>query len=131
MLDEHFQIPDTFGECADKVYRIREAKRTLKREIDILTKEENLLKRHIIEKLPEEGATGVQGERARVTIVDKEVPTVADQAQFRTYLYNTGRFDLANKIVPNPKAVREMWEEGEEVAGISKFECTTLSITKL
>jgi hypothetical protein len=126
-----FSFPKRIGTCADRLYKIKAERLAKQKEVDALKAEESALKQHIIDTLPKSNASGVAGKLARVTVVTKEEPQVVDQAKFRQYLNRTKRFDLAYKLRPSPPAIRELWEEGKEVAGVEKFTVVTVSLNKV
>ncbi len=68
---------------------------------------------------------------ARVAILLKEDAKIEDEEEARKYAIKTGRWDLFYKLRPNDKAIRDMWEEGEEVPGVAHNQYAFVSVTKL
>lgn len=125
------KFPKSLAVCADKYYELRQKRLAMQKEVDEVAKEEAAYKQHLIDNVPKSEATGVQGKVARVTIVVKEEPQVADQEEFRKYMNRTKRFDLATKLRPSAPAIRELWEEGKDIPGIEKFNVVTVSLNKV
>jgi len=91
---------------------------------------QNMLEAWFIQELPTKDAQGIAGKKGRVEIKTKELPTVEDWSKFCAYIQQTGAFELLNRAV-NPKAVRERWENKEEVPGVGKFVRKVVSLTKV
>lgn len=123
-------LPRTPGECADLLYRTREARLAVQRQIDKLSKAESKLQEYFIETLPKSSSTGLAGRVARVQIEMRTVPTVEDWAKFYAHVKRTGEFELLQRRL-NEGAVRERWEEGEKVEGVGTFNAKKVSCTKL
>lgn len=126
-----FFIPPTLGECADLYYETIQQRLALNRHIASLKARESRLREYLQATLPGEGATGVQGRHARVSIAEEEVPTLEDRDAFRAYLESSGRWELANALRPSIEAVREAWEEGEKIPGLGVFSRVKLSVNKV
>lgn len=129
MNNEDFHIPATLGECADKLFTLRQTRYDLQKEVDRLSRYEAALREHLIAQLPEQGASGVAGSKARVTMVAKQVPQVTDWDALRDFVQKTKSFDLLQKRVADA-AIKERWEHGDTVPGVEPVEIITLSVNK-
>lgn len=127
---KEFKLPKTLAACADKLYQTREKRLALQRQAKELEEQESKLKQHLIEKLPEQDASGVAGKVCRITLVDKVVPYAKDWSEIYDHIKKTGHFDLLGRRI-NAKAVEERWENGEEVPGVETYTTTNVSINKL
>ena len=125
-----FTIPKTLGACADAIYTLRQERLARQREVDVLEKNEALLREHIIKTLPKSEAGGVAGKVGRVTIVKKEVPQVNDWEAFYAFLFKTKDPSLLQKRVAEA-AIRERWEARKTVPGVVPFTVITLGVTKV
>lgn len=125
-----YKFPKKIGECADKLYLLRQKRLETQKLVDALEAEEKALKYHIIMTLPKSEASGVAGKLARVTVVNKSIPQISDWEQFAKYLKKTGDFDLIQHRL-SPASVEERWEAGKEIPGVGEFKATTVSINKI
>lgn len=130
-----FKPPKSLAACADALYSTREARLALNRQAELLEKQEAILRDHIIDNLPKSQATGVAGALARVTVVTKDVPTVSDWELLRAYITknqkkNPGVWALMNRSV-GVAGVKELWESGVEVPGVTKLQVKALSLNKV
>lgn len=125
-----YKFPKTLGACADRVYELRRKRLEMQKEVDAVEAEEKALREHIINTLPKSEATGAAGKLARVTVVTKSVPQVTDWGKFYAYVKKTGQFDLMSRRLSDT-AVKERWEAGKEVPGVTHFNAVTLSINKV
>lgn len=125
-----FKFPKSIGVCADKLYEIRQKRLAMQKEVDAVEAEEKALKEHIINTLPKSEATGASGKLARVTVITKEVPQVEDWETFYKHIKKSGQFELLGKRLSDA-AIKERWEAGKEVPGITHFKAVTLSLNKV
>lgn len=126
-------IPKTMGACADKLYKLREKRYELGRQIKEIEEEESAIKKYVIDNLSKQESNGVSGKVANVRIKVEDVPTVEDWEAFYKYVTRTKSFDMLQKRI-NVKAVRERIEDKKDFAkkaGIGSFTNVSVSITKL
>ena len=126
-------IPKTMGACADKLYKLREKRYELGRQIKEIEEEEAAIKKYVIDNLSKQEADGVSGKLANIRVKTENVPTVTDWEAFYKYVTRTKSFDMLQKRI-NVKAVRERIEDKKDFAskaGIGSFTAVSVSITKL
>lgn len=135
--------PKTLAAGADAMFKLREQRLKLQKEVDALEAQEGDLKHYLISQLPAHDASGVAGKLCRVTLKKAEVPKADDWSQ--TYasivsdysshlrkkdgLQDTA-FAILNRAL-SKSAIGELWDSGKAVPGVSKFTTTSLSINKL
>ncbi len=123
------KIPKSLAQCADLLYTTRQRRLEVQKEVEALAKQESALRDHLIENVGKD-STGVAGKVARITIVTKTKPTVADWPVFYAHIKKTGNFDLMQRRV-GEAAVRERWEDGKEVPGVERFNYVDVSVNKV
>lgn len=126
-------IPKTMGACADKLYKLREKRYELGRQIKEIEEEEAAIKKYVIDNLSKQEADGVSGKLANIRVKTENVPTVTDWEAFYKYITRNKSFDMLQKRI-NVKAVRERIEDKKDFAskaGIGSFTTVSVSITKL
>lgn len=129
------KLPKTLAQCADLLYKTREDRLKLKREVDALEDLESALKQHLIEQLPKSKSSGIAGKSARVALDKRVMPAVKDWTAVHKYIAkncakNPGVFAILGKTLSR-EAVNEVWESGKAIPGVERFEVTTVSCTKL
>lgn len=117
------------GECADALYRLREQRLALQRELDGLAAEETRYREHLIAALEQQGLTAVAGQTCRAGLNPTHIGHVSDWAALEEYIIVTGDFSLLQRRL-NDAALRERWAEGETVPGVDPFAVTKVSLTK-
>jgi hypothetical protein len=125
-----FKIPKTMGACADLLYSLREDRLALEKEADAISKNESLLRDHIINSLPKDDSTGTRGKIAQVTISTKVKPSPRDWSLIWKFIIKNKAYDLLQHRC-NEAAVAARWEEGIEIPGMDKYNAVTVSCTKL
>lgn len=130
MPEVKYKFPPKMGACADKLYLLREKRLAMQKEVDAVEAEEKALKEHIIQTLPKSEASGVAGKVARVTVVSKTVPRVADWDKLYKFIKKTGSFDLLQRRLTDT-AIQERWEAGKAVPGVETFNAVTVSLNKV
>jgi acetyl-CoA carboxylase alpha subunit len=128
------KIPKTLAACADRVYAIKAEKANISKKLEALQEEESILREHLIDNLPKSEATGVAGKVARATVKNKVVPQVKDWDALyghivKSYKKNPGVFSLLQRRV-GEAAVKEIWDSGKEVPGVSASQVPVLSVVK-
>lgn len=134
------KMPESIGRCADLYHDVRALRLAMQKEVEEVEAFEREVKEHILGNLSKSDDTGAAGLRYRAQIVMKPVPRVvtSDEAgepvdgwqQFWGYVRQTGRFDLMQKRLSD-KAIKDMWEAGEVIPGVERFNSLDVSITKI
>lgn len=122
-------LPETLGGCADLLYATRQKRLAMQKELDAVADLERELREHIINTMPKSD-TGAAGRVARVSVVTKEVPTVGNWEKFYEHIYQTRSFDLLQRRVSDA-AVKERWENNEQIPGVEVFNSVNVSLNKL
>lgn len=123
-------IPESIGRCADLYHDVRDLRLAMAKEVEEVESFEREVKQHIIDNLSKSEDTGAAGLRYRAQVVKKVKPAVADWPSLHAYIQKTGRFDLMQKRVGDA-AVAAMWEAGEVVPGVERFNSLDVSVTKI
>lgn len=125
------KLPATLGACADLLYQIRLDKAKAQKVVDDLQAHARALEEHLISKLSVDDAEGVVGKVAKVVILPEVHPTVeADKwSLVYDYIRKHKAFELLQKRL-NTKAVKERWEAGKAIPGVTKFHDKKVSLTK-
>lgn len=129
-LDVGAPIPAAIGRVADLYMEVKTVRLAMEKECEAVKARESELKQHMIDNLSKSDDTGAAGLKYRAQVVTKPTPRVADWPIFHDYIQRTGRFDLLQKRVGDV-AVKAMWEEGELVPGVEKFNAVDVSVTKI
>lgn len=125
-----FKLPKTLALCADELYKTREARLALQKQVDELTSRESAIKEHLINNLPKSDASGVAGKLARVTIVTKVIAQVKDWDKLYAYIKKNNAFEFLQRRLTDT-AIKERWDNGKEVPGVEPFNAVTVSINKV
>lgn len=135
------EIPQSIGRCADLYKDVQTLRLAMEKEAAEVEAFEKTLKAHMIDNLSKSDDTGAAGLRYRVQVVVKTVPrvvalvdgdedTAAGWQALHAYIAKTGRFDLLQKRL-GEKAVKDMWDAGEVIPGVGKFNMSDVSVQKL
>lgn len=130
MAEVKFKFPKQLGQCADKLYELRNKRLEMQKAVDAVEAEEKALKEHLIQNLPKSEASGVAGKVARVTIVTKVVPQVKDWDKLYAYVKKNNAFELLQRRLTDG-AINERWDNGKEVPGVEPFNAISVSINKV
>lgn len=123
-------IPKSVGLSADLYAEVRELRLAMQKHTDAMQEREKEIREYIINNLSKSDDTGAAGKKYRAQIVRKISPSVTDWTKVWDFVKRTGRFDLLQKRVSDT-AVKDMWENGQEVPGVEKFHAVEVSITKI
>lgn len=123
------KLPKSAAACADLLYKTREARYKLQKEVDKLKAVETACNEFFINNLPKD-TTGISGKVAQVHVDSKPVPQVEDWDAFYKHVKKTGQFDLMQRRL-SESAIKERWENNKTVPGVTKFNVKTVSCTAL
>jgi len=123
-------VPNSIGLCADLYSEVRALRLAMDKEVEAVRKRESEIREHIIDTLSKSDDTGAAGKFYRAQIVTKTEPKLADWGVFTSWVRKNDRFDLLQKRLV-PTAVKDMWEEREEIPGVERVLVPDVSITKI
>jgi hypothetical protein len=130
MTKSPITLPKTLAAMADRLYKLKAMKAEAQAKVDALDEERKAIEAHLINALPKDESTGVQGKVARVSLIIKDVPQVEDWAKVWAYVARTKSWDLLQKRVSST-AVDARWEEGKKIPGIVPYPKVTVSLNKV
>lgn len=123
-------LPESIGRCADLYAETREMRLAMQKVVDAVAKREAEIREHIIQHLEASDDTGAAGLKYRAQIKKDTKPKVEDWEKVYDFIVEADRFDLLQRRIAD-KAVKDMWEEGEEVPGVGRIHVPSVSITKI
>ena len=123
------KLPKTFGACADRLYRLRDLARPLRKQLEAIDEERKAIEAHLIETMPKDDAGGV-GRQAKAVIVVSQEPSVQDREALNKYILRTKDLSLLQGALAKP-AIKERWEAGKQVPGVEPFAVIKVSVTKI
>ncbi len=124
------KLPKTPGLMADRLYKLKDLKSDLNAKLKALDEERVAIENALIELLPKDDSTGVQGKLARVSLVIKDVPQAEDWDKIRTYIRKTGDWEILTKGLKSAY-IQELWDDGKRVPGIGVFTKVSISLNKV
>jgi len=124
------EYPVTLGGCIDHLYKLREDRIALQKQIDELKKQENELKDHIFTQFGEGDIDGAKGKIASANILRTTVAHISDFEAACNWIARRKAWDLLYRRIADP-AYRDRLEAGIAIPGIDPFQATKLSVTKV
>jgi hypothetical protein len=129
MKTRKFVLPKTIGAAADKLYELRAERLALQAQVEEMAAQESAIKDFVIKTLPKSQASGVAGRVARVQLEKRPIPQAKDWAAIYKHIIKTKDFSFLQRRL-NEGTVKEHWEAGEAVPGVTKFTAVVVSVTK-
>lgn len=123
------RIPKTLGGCADRLYKLRAESAALKKKLEAVQDETQVIKTYLIDHLPKSEADGITGRFANATVHKKVVGQVKDWPKFYKHVLKTKDFSLMQKRLSDA-AFKEHHEEGLKIPGVKPFTVVYVSVTK-
>ena len=125
--------PKTLGACIDTLYAWERERAEVAQRAEALKVREALLETHILNTFSKADLEGAAGKIAKINVLRPVVPQGEGDgkgwSKLYAYIVRTKAFDLLQKRL-STSAVRERWEAGKTVPGVTKFTAVTLSVTK-
>jgi hypothetical protein len=131
-MSKEFKPPKSLATCADMLYKLREERYALNKQVDALQEKETALREYLINNLPKSSATGISGKLATVKVELKRIVQVEDWDKLQKYIIKNaskGSFALLQRRV-NATAVEEIWADKKTVPGCVPFSVPVVSVTK-
>lgn len=122
------KVPKELGAAIDLLFKIREGRRRMQQEVDVVKAQENEIENIIFERFGKSDLEGARGKLAQCSIKRSEVANIDDWESFEKYVKKTGELDLFQRRI-SLEAIRERWAEGKTVPGVGKFTRISLSLT--
>lgn len=119
----------SLGELIDRLYQKRAERLVLSKQADDMKKDEDAIRTTIISMLDSQDLTGSKGNIAQASIKTSIIPAIDDFDDFFKYVVKHKAPDLLWRKV-NAVAVRERWDAGKAVDGITQFTVRDLNLTK-
>jgi hypothetical protein len=129
MKTREFVLPKTIGAAADKLYKLRAKRLALQAQVEAMAAQENAIKEYVIKTLPKYQASGVAGRVARVQLDKRDIPQAKSWPDIYKFILKHKDFSLLQRRL-NEGTVKEHWEAGEAVPGVTKFTAIVVSVTK-
>lgn len=129
-MPSKFAMPKTLGGCADALWKTRQERMRVQKQVDALRAVEKLIEDRLIAELPKSDATGVSGKLAKVRAISTPVPIVQDWGAFYAGVHKAKAYDLFQRRL-NGAAVKERWDAGKSVPGVGTFNAVKVSLTKV
>jgi hypothetical protein len=127
---KNYRFPKSMGLCADRLYKLKEAKTAAGKAFAAIEDEEKALKEHIINTLPKSNASGVSGKIGCVRVEAKSIPQVNDWPVFYAHVKRTGSWDLMQRRL-SEAAVKARWEANKKVPGVVEFTAVVVRLSKV
>lgn len=124
------EISSHLPDVADRYAEVRAQRLEKEKEVQALQEQETLLQKHLIAELRAQGMGAIGGHRSLVKLHEHVEPDATDWDALRTYIQETGAFDLLHQRVTNT-AVKERWDAGVEVPGVGRKTVYKISVSKL
>lgn len=122
--------PAELAALTDQFAGLRRRKAELQKQVDEAASDADKIRKFLIAAMQEAGLNTVGGVIASVALRTKRVPKVENYDALYAHLRACGEFDLLYRRV-NEAAVKERWNVGEQVPGVTSVEITDLSISTL
>jgi hypothetical protein len=123
---------EALANLADQFWEVYQERLSADKVAAALKEREVKLSELLIHQMRFQKMTSVGGQLVRLSIntVPDYVPTIQDYTAFAKFILETKDLSLLEKRV-SKSAVKEHWENGEEVPGIVKFPTWKLSKSKV
>lgn len=121
---------NTMGSTIDSLWAKREEKREAEAKVKVIEAEIAAIEEVLMDRMDKEETSKSQGTKASVSITTAVVANVEDWESFWPYVAKNKFFHLIQKRVSDP-AMRELWDAGKKIPGVSPFSKRKLNIRSL
>jgi hypothetical protein len=114
----------------DEYYSIREERYAADKVAATLKQRENAAKAALLEAFQEHEISSLGGSVCRLDLTEKPEPVVQDWAPLWEHIQRTGEFDLLQRRL-GAAAVKERWDAGVQVPGVTSLPVFSFSVHKV
>lgn len=129
MTTSKLKLPKSIGDTIDLLFNLGEARRALEAQAKTISEQETAVRDHLMRNFKSADLEGAKGKSATCVIKRSIVAEVEDWDKYYAYIGRTKAWDLLQRR-PSITALRERWDAGKVVPGVSSKEIETLSLTK-
>jgi len=122
--------PITLGAATDKMWKLREEKRTLEAQVKVIETSMKELEGTVLGLLDAQDTRKAEGKSASVSITETVVGNVDNWDALWPWISKTKNYHLIQKRVSDP-GLRELWALGKVVPGVQPFTKRTLALRSL
>lgn len=116
------------GELIDQLYTLREDRRKLTREDNILKERENQIEAYLLEEMAKTKEESKGGKKCLVSIKREELPDIYNWDKLYAYITKNKAYRLLQRRA-TIESFRELWDDGVVVPGVKKMFRITLSVS--
>lgn len=124
------RLTGTLGSAIDKAHQLREKKREAEKVVKDIEAEIEANNEILFERLDAQDLKKGEGKLASVSITSTVVANVEDWPTFWAWIAKNKHFHMVQKRASDP-AVREIWESGKTIPGVTPFTKRTLNLRSL
>jgi len=122
-------FPIKLGDCIDLLYEKRAQRLQVEKQVDVLKKDEESIRQHILSNFADQGIDGAYGKLATASVTETVVPTNVDWNVFWSNFEKARDMDLLERRIAK-LAWRERYESGLLVPGTEPLNVVNLSLVK-
>jgi len=120
----------TLGSTIDKMFQLREFKRSLEQEVKQVTHEIEEVERELLSLMESENVTKSTGARATASISESVKPSVENWDDFYNYIHKMKYYHLLERR-PSVSGCRELFETKGSIPGVVPFVQRKISLRTL
>lgn len=124
------RLTGTLGSAIDKAFELREKKREAEKVVKLIEAEIEANNEILFGRLDAQELKKGEGKLASVSISNTVVANVENWDAFWAWIAKNKHFHMVQKRASDP-AVREIWESGKTVPGVTPFTKRTLNLRSL
>lgn len=129
-MTKKLKMPTTIGATIDLLWSLREARKSAEAAVNEIKEKEAAVEAHLMNNFDRSGLDGAKGKYGLATLKKSTVADVDDWPTFYSYIQRNKAWDLLQKR-PAITAIRERWDAGKVIPGVSPKEVITLSLTSV
>ena len=129
-MTKKLKMPSTLGATIDLLWQLREERKIVEASVKAIKEKEDAVEAHLMSNFDRSGLDGAKGKHGLETLKKSTVADVDDWPTFYGYIQRNKAWDLLQKR-PAITAIRERWDAGKAIPGVSPKEIVTLSLTSV
>ena len=130
MAEKKLTFPKSIGAAIDLLYTLRSNRLAEEKKIEELKAQESALREHIMANFAKSDLDGAKGKLATASIKRSTQAEIEDWPKYLKWVLKNEAYACVQKRV-GITALREYWDNGKQVPGVTPIQVEDLSLTKV
>lgn len=123
-------MPESLGHQADEFFNLRERKRELENQLEMVEQEIRIKEGELMEQMDLQGVSKITGRSATIGVYESVKPSVENWSEFTEFIHKNRYYHLLERR-PSVLGCRELFEKNGQIPGVVPYVQRKLRMLKI